>query len=62
MSFGKGGAIMRTKYTPLEVLLLAQLATFSFGSLTGLAGQTPSILLLTGHKVTMRALCFAITI
>ena len=39
---------MRTKYTPLEALLLA--------------GQTPGVLLLTGYRAVMRALCFAITI
>jgi len=46
--FGKGGAITRTKCTALEALLLA--------------GQTPGILLLTGYRAIMRALCFAITI
>jgi hypothetical protein len=46
--FDKGGVTMRTKFTPLETPLSA--------------GQTPSVLFLTGYRAIMRALCFAITI
>ena len=50
---------MWPRFTPLEVSLLAPLETFSFGSPTGLAGQTLSILLLTGFRVKNKALCLA---